>query len=548
VIGRIPDLNVIRCLALMLLLSSAESAVAATGHPDLDLGLARFALDTGDYARALHYTRNPETEHETLIHARALLETGREDQAIRLLEQLTDGQYFRGEAALLRSTLLDGNSEKETGLLDLAAEKGHGETRQRALYRLAEIERTQGRPERAGQILASMDSGYWAALGYMNIAADYGKQDTNPSRAFIALRVAMAMAEEDSDKARGEALKAEMLVRAGLLAYESKDYDKAVSFLKQVPLDSYSTPQALYLHGLALSENGNYRDAMQSWHRAKKYPLAFPGVAGSWLGTGRGYDLAGYLGQAGEAYLSASATYESERVTLRDLNDLIREKGAYEALVDDAGQELGKWFLEDSRALTQPRNAYLLRFMEDAQAQQAVQRVHELREMLHRMDDQARTLEVFRDVLQDRMGSPASPSAALPEGFKDTIAGLKERISRVRQSVADESANAAELQQLSATLKDLQTSADRLDQRLQNRDQRLDAQLDVVNQSLNRLAQNRERASDALGRASALLDERVLAYLAGERQRMVASLEKAEQQIAHLYEYLALQNLDRSQP
>jgi predicted negative regulator of RcsB-dependent stress response len=548
VIGRIPDLNVIRRLALIVCLSSADSAVAATGHPDLDLGLARFALDTGDYARALHYTRHPETEHEILIHAKVLLETGQEDQATRLLERLTDGQYFRGEAALLRSTLLDGNSEKQTGLLELAAKKGHGETRQRALYRLAEIERKQGRRERAGQVLASMDSGYWAALGYMNIAADYGNQDTNPSRAFIALRVAMAMAEEDPDKARGEALKAVMLVRAGLLAYESKDYDKAVSFLKQVPLNSYSTPQALYLHGLALSENGNYRDAMQSWHRAKKYPLAFPGVAGSWLGTGRGYDLAGYLGQAGEAYLSASATYESERVTLRDLTDLIREKGAYEALVDDAGRETGRWFLEDSRALTQPRNAYLLRFMEDAQGQQAVQRVRELREMLRRMDDQARTLEVFREVLQDRMGDSVSSAALLPEGFENRMVTVKERISRAGQSVTAESDNAAELQKLSATLKDLQTSADRLDQRLKSRDQRLDAQLDSVNQSLNRLAQNRRRASDALGRASALLDERVLAHLAGERQRMMVSLEKAEQQIAHLYEYLALQNLDRSSP
>jgi Tetratricopeptide repeat len=339
-----------------------------------------------------------------------------------------------------------------------------------------------------------------------------------------------------------------MLVRAGLLAYESKDYDKAVSFLKQVPLNSYSTPQALYLHGLALSENGNYRDAMQSWHRAKKYPLAFPGVAGSWLGTGRGYDLAGYLGQAGEAYLSASATYESERVTLRDLTDLIREKGAYEALVDDAGRETGRWFLEDSRALTQPRNAYLLRFMEDAQGQQAVQRVRELREMLRRMDDQARTLEVFREVLQDRMGDSVSSAALLPEGFENRMVTVKERISRAGQSVTAESDNAAELQKLSATLKDLQTSADRLDQRLKSRDQRLDAQLDSVNQSLNRLAQNRRRASDALGRASALLDERVLAHLAGERQRMMVSLEKAEQQIAHLYEYLALQNLDRSSP
>lgn len=111
------------------------------------------------------------------------------------------------------------------------------------------------------------------------------------------------MSDGDANSERSQHLKNNLLVRAGYLAYQHGEFDKAISFLEKVDLDSFNTPRALYLHGLALAEKGNHRAAMQSWHRARKYPLAYPGVADAWIGMGRGYDLSGYLGQAGEAYL-----------------------------------------------------------------------------------------------------------------------------------------------------------------------------------------------------------------------------------------------------
>ena len=552
----IRNLKPARCLALVLLFGSGPGAMAATGHPELDLGIARFALATGDDAAALWYTNNPETEHESLIRARALLNTGRQNQAVALLDRLIDGDYYRGEAALLKSTLMvkstltdgDQNQSGRTRLLELASQKGHGDIRQQAFFHLAEMARTNERPERAGQILASMDPGYWAALGYMNIAADYAKHDLNPSRALISLRVAMAMAEEDPDRARGEALKAQLLVRAGLLAYENEDYDKAISFLEKVALESYSTPQGLYLHGLALSAKGKHRDAMQSWHRARKYPLAFPGVAESWLGTGRGYDMAGYLGQAGEAYLSASASYDSERVTLRKLADLIRDKGAFEALVTGAGETQAEWFLADSRMLTQPRSAYLLRFMENAGSQEAVRRVRDLDNMLDRMAQQERTLTVFRGVLKERLADRASQAAGISEAFAANFDALVRRISSARESAIPGSDSATELRQLALTLADVRDSAGRFGARVDNRDQTLGGLSAKVGSALTSLERNRQRASQALIQANAELDQRVLTYVDSEAERMTVALEKAEQQIAHLYEYLALQNLDRSAP
>lgn len=543
--GWIRNLNPARCLALALALGAGSSAVAATGHAELDLGIARFALATGNEAAALRYTREPSSENESLIRAKALLKTGNQQAAVPLLDSLIDGDYHRGEAALLRSGLIRDDRSARVRLLEQASKIGHGDVRQRALYQLAEMARLDGQPQKAGQLLASMDSGYWAALGYMNIAADYGKRDLNPSRALISLRVAMAMADEDPNRQRGEALKAQLLVRAGLLAYEDEDYDKAISFLKKVDLDSYSTPQGLYLHGLALSAKGNHRDAMQSWHRAKKYPLAYSGVAESWLGTGRGYDLAGYLGQAGEAYLSASASYESERVTLRKLADLVREKGAYKALVADAGAARAEWFLADSRMLTQPRSAYLLRFMETAGAQQAVQRVRDLDSMLLQMEQQKQTLAVFADVLEDRLSEGVSSANRVYSGFEDRFDALVRRAAAARDNAPDGSRQAEEIRELTLTLSDLRHSADRFSARADRRDQTLEELSSAIQQAQATLARNRQWASAALNKANAALDQRVLTYVQGEAERMLVALEKAEQQIAHLYEYLALQSLER---
>jgi len=389
-----------------------------------------------------------------------------------------------------------------------------------------------------------MDTGYWAALGYMNIAADYGKRDLNPSRALISLRVAMAMSDEDPNRARGEALKSQLLVRAGLLAYKNEDYEKAITFLEKVNLDSYSTPQGLYLHGLALSGKGNHRDAMQSWHRAKKYPLAFAGVAESWLGTGRGYDLTGYLGQAGEAFLSASATYESERVTLRKLADLVREKGAYTALIEGAGETRAEWFLADSRMLTQPRSAYLLRFMEDADNQTSVERVSALQSMLSEMDRQQHTLKVFESVLHERIAAGGENQSAKIDQLHAKIDAISARLVAARQNAGTGSGSIGQIRQLAQTLKDLETSTNRFESRLRKRNQRLRVLVETVDRSLERLDHSRLRALAARKTANAELDKRFLAYIGAESERMLVALEKAEQQIAHLYEYLALQSLN----
>ncbi|KPQ01400.1 lipopolysaccharide assembly protein LapB [Marinobacter sp. HL-58] len=535
-------------LALALAFTPLPGNAAGDDQARLSGGLAKFALDSGDPAAALRYTRNLSAEAAVLVRAKALLATGDSDSARQLLEQLSSGQYHRGEAALLLAELASASGDDENAgkHLQTAARLAHGDIRQQALYRLAERHREAGQTDRAGQVLASMDPGYWAALGYMNIAADYGRRDLNPSRALVALRVALAMAEEDSDSSRSNELKSRLLVRAGHLAHKHEDYDKAISFLEKVPLESYSTPQGLYLHGLALSANGNHRAAMQSWHRAKKYPLAYPGVANAWLGTGRGYDLSGYLGQAGEAYLAANASFESERVTLRKLADQIRDKGAYQALVRDARDSNAEWFLADSRTLTQPRTAYLLQFMEDPGAQEAVSRVAELEQIGLQLARHEDSLVVFRGVIRERLESGDHPPADVAR-YKDEIEALTERMSGLDKQALTAEQQAA-LRNTAGTLAELGSSLDKLDQRLAQKDQRLSELLSRSDRALERIQANRSRTRRLQERAEAALNEIALAYVDKQDDRMAFALDRTEQQIAHLYEYLAIRNIERGEP
>ncbi|WP_227539423.1 MULTISPECIES: hypothetical protein [Marinobacter] len=418
-----------------------------------------------------------------------------------------------------------------------------GDKRQQALYQDAEEARLSGQTDDAGRVLAGMKEGYWAAVGYLNLSTDYAREDLNPARALVALRVALAMLEGDGDSARREQLRNRLLTRAGYLAYQHGEYEKAIGFLEKVALDSFSTPRALYLHGLALSQRSNHRAAMQSWHRARKYPLAYPGVADAWIAMGRGYDLSGYLGQAGEAYLAANAAFESERVTLRKLAEKIRDQGAYKTLIEDARETGVDWFLADSRTLTQPRMAYLLGFMAQPAAQHAGGRVAALEVMAARLVGYQRDLEVFDSALAEQIANSQRQTAyENTKALSRQGADLRARIERLSAEAVD-SAQKNRLSSLAQTLADTRDRLASLDQRASGRPAVLRALRD---QALALKSRNEALVASVKRlrlEAGEALDKLALDYVASRDRQMAFALDKTEQQIAHLYEYLALQNL-----
>ncbi|WP_417514962.1 hypothetical protein [Marinobacter sp.] len=450
------------------------------------------------------------------------------------------------------------------GLFALMLAPAYGEAseplkpRQQVLYDQAEIARFRGDSEEAGKILADMAAGYWSAVGYLNLSTDHARNDLNPSRALVALRVALAMADKDPDTHRKTALQARILLRAGYLSYTNAEYEKAIGFLEKIPLDSHKTPQALYFHGLALAEQGHHRAAMQSWHRAKKYPLAYPGVAEAWIGMGRGYDLSGYLGQAGEAYLAANAAYESERVTLRKLASQIRKQGAYKALVLDArgsfsgeaglGSPKVEWFLADSRTLTQPRMAYLLGFMEQPVSQQAVSRVEDLAKMAAQLQGSVQDLDVFIASIVGQLESSGSATeTAQQDALEDTHSRLELRMNALLARSDSRELNTDQYQQLrviQTTLSDSGRQLDKFEGLSANRAQNLKALLVEARQLRKDSLAHLESVKALRAPAEVLLDQLALDFVKAQDKKMMVALDKTEQQIAHLYEYLALKELD----
>lgn len=543
--------NALIGLAILGMVNLASAGAAfASKLSDVDhvIAVASFELAAGHPALALAWLHDAPGEKAAWVKARALIETGQVEQARALLERQLEGQAHRGDAALMlgRMALQGGDTAAALSHFTTAAQLGYGETRQQALYELAVSRLNADDADGAGQILASMEPGFWSALGYTNLASFYSSKDPDAARPLVALRVALAMSEQDAMGERSASLRSQLLVRAGYLSYLQEDYEKAIGFIEQVPLDSYHTPRALHLHGLALAARGNHRAAMQSWHRAKKYPLAYPGVEDAWLGMGRGYDLAGYLGQAGEAYLAASASYESERVTLKKLAFRIRQEGAWKALIDDARHSDAQWFLADSRTLTQPRMAYLLRFIESPDAQQAVSRVSELTDLDAYLAEKQQHLEVFRTSLRTRLSADtafASPGTAAldatAEELRTRILGLKPRIG-LRADKAD-LANAAK------TLKDVESSLASLGRRLSTRDARLAALAQRTDSALVKVSSLRSQTNDLRRQAESRLNDVALAFVENQDERMVFALDKTEQQIAHLYEYLALETFEREE-
>lgn len=535
----------------MLLLTTLLSSVTASARAEENLatGLTRFALASGSPEQSLVFSSNLSGYPGAWLKAQALMALGQTNEARILLERLIEGEHQRGAAALAlaRIALDEGEETVAQERFQSAADAGYGEVRQQALYELAELERRAGHRDRAGRVLSGMEAGYWAALGYMNLAADYSKRDLNPARALVALRVALAMSEHDAISERSSNLRSQLLVRAGYLSYQNEEYEKAIGFLEQVPLDSYHTPRALYFHGLALTARDNHRAAMQSWHRAKKYPLAYPGVQNAWLGMGRGYDLSGYLGQAGEAYLAANASYEGERVTLRNLASQIRQDGAWKTLVQDARDSEAQWFLADSRTFTQPRMAYLLRFMEDPAAQDVVGKVSNLARVQALLKEKANNLEVFRGSLKNRLATPAKPVSSRRESLLARLEILRGRIEVLR----DKAGRPAQLETLNRSariLQDIEASLTLLRDRLANRDARLEQLLQKTDAFLGRIQVLQSRAASLRARAESKLDDLALAFANKHDDRMAHALDKTEQQIAHLYEYLALESLERGGP
>lgn len=583
----------------------AESASLA---PDLRIGLMRYAMLTHQPWTVLTEAPAQPQGHAMLLRGLARAELGMDDGARSDLQQVAGGKdsdAAQAQLGLATIAMSEGKDDEALKWLQTAAPVLKGEARERALYKLSDIERRKGALEAAAGDLGKMNDGYWAALGYMNLATAYAKLDSDPSRTLVALHVAAAMLNGGTAGRDLELLDRINLI-AGYLTVKSGQYDSALGFLNQVRLDSYYAPQALYLHGLAQSREEDYRDAIQFWHRARKYPLAFEGVADASMGMGLAFDESGYLGQAGDAYLGAASTFEAELVNIRKLEAQVRKDGAWKAMMVASKGDNVEWFLADSKSLSTPRQAYLMRLMEQPKAQAAAQRVAELVRMDKRLAVKQHDLMVFADMLQQRLARVrSSGSGAAVTGIRGRLASLQARYkllhARLQQATSSndlESLVSGDLaqkfrqldalhaqavkqhagartlsriarlhgllvwraqeqeslnsRQLEATLQQAGDDLTRLQASVSEFDDRLSATPAHFRHLLERVTAQQAKVADARAtlaglrqRSEQAFDQVTLAFLDAQGERIATWRDRSNQEIAHLYEYLAITQRDK---
>lgn len=481
-----------------------------------------------------------------LYRARLLQISGQAEKAGEVYRTLFAREQFRGESALALANLARaaGDIAEARHWLRGASRFGFGDVAEQARLGLAELELASGNTEQAGKELAGMVGGYWAAIGYMNLASAFSVQDSNTSRALVALRVAIAMAKEDSEEKRRQSVLDKLHLQAGFFALQNGEQDKAIDFLEKVSLDGYQTPRALYLHGVALAEKGNYRAAMQSWHRAKKFPLAFAGVPEAWIGMGSGFDLAGYPGQAGEYWLAANAAFESEQATLSELERNIRQHGAYKALVQDARGKGIEWFLEDSLTLTQPRLGYLLLFLEQPDAQAAIRRMARVDALKQTLEQRQNDLEIYTGAMLKH------PTGKQVEEVSQQILGLQNQHSQLQSQIEKllamgrPGARSDQLKELQEVLASAKARRESLESRSAQYREGRSNQLARVRAFTAENEALRRQLADSRQAAAAALDQQALAFVAQQKNRLARARNRTGQQIAHLYEDLALEHLE----
>ncbi len=104
-------------------------------------------------------------------------------------------------------------------------------------------------------------------------------------------------------------------------------------------------------------------------------------------------------------------------------------------------------------------------------------------------------------------------------------------------------AQVAELRQLKQSLAGAGRRMGALNQQVVQRPERLETVLDDAGALRDATKDLRYKTLSLREEAARELDALALAFVKKQTQRMTHALDKTEQQIAHLYEYLALENL-----
>ncbi len=429
------------------------TAMAASDEENRDHLLYKEALYhiyNNDYFKALNLLESEHTGTNTVVNeyhnrnhllaVKAGLHLGMFGYVRDVLEHLSFTS--RGQAIQDLAQMYWGQLHYQQGQWDeaIVALKKVGnalppDARDEAYYYLVMSYLKQGQPEVATPILAKMaQKSLWSAYGYYNLAMYYHTQDGNSSRALVALRVASTMSNGSEE---GRAIRDRIYTTGGYLALQEQEYSKAISFLQKVGIKSESAPAAIYAHGVAYAGLGQFRDAVQMWHRARKYSLVLPGVADSFRAMAYGFEQENVRASAIDAYTEAVSAYERESVLLKELMRDVEQRGALKALLEDQPVEELEWFLLTDVVTNTPKVGFIGYLMSDEHFYQSAKTLLELRELQKTVQQGGQRLKVFEGMLKDQQ-----------KGFHDRVSksASKTRVRTFNELVAQRNRLAQELQ------------------------------------------------------------------------------------------------------
>ncbi|ABC29416.1 FOG: TPR repeat [Hahella chejuensis KCTC 2396] len=409
-----------RMCALLLVMAClgglVNAARAEEGADELLHREALFHYYTNDFLQSLVLLENEHVgsnhvgnQYHNLNHILAIessLEFGLRRNAETLLEHLqftAREAEVKQQAQMIKGRLAYRDEEWGTAVeLFEGAMKGMSrDKKDEALYYMANSYLQLRRPQEAAKVLGDASKGsLWAAHGYYNLGVNYAADDPDSSRALVALRIAAAMTD---DSYEGKELSDRILLAAGHIALLDKDYNKALSFLKNVHASGPGAPAAIYDYGMAFAGLGRYRTAIQSWHRAKKFALTSSGVAETFQAIAYGYEQEKLRATALDAYLEAIAVYEKEKRQIDEVVAEINEKGVLDLLLQ-APLQHGEveWYLATDLLTNTPKIAFVHYLMDKPDFFPFAKELLQMHGLLQSLRNGAQRMDIFADALEQR--------------------------------------------------------------------------------------------------------------------------------------------------
>jgi hypothetical protein len=520
------------------------SAEQRGGMPDeLYEGLVKFKLNSERYYDALtlmdsaYIARHP-VDYATALHGFNLLDEGRAliNKAISKPKKMLPEDFFNSG----RIYYSDDDCIGALKAFKKLKNKLSLEDKQKWVFYRANCFIRLGSDSRAAKVLTDMIGGVWASYAYFNLAMSYAEGSRDKTKALVALRVAESLNQGKTDEEK--ALNDRINLAAGSLYLEGKKPALAIEFLKKVHLKSDSSAAALYLHGLAKLESGDFRSATQSWFSAKTYPLINQSVSESILAIPYAYERSGYISQALEAYLEASTSFERELRVIDKVDAALETHGAQKVLIESSEIAGLEWFLAQDVVKNTTRAAYYRYLAEDDQIYDDIELHAELGMLLKSLNFWASQLAVFEGALNDKRTNFDVKRASFdPNSIKRKIAKYEQAIRTVKQNkvMNAELAKNIRLDALENGVATLKLRLKSLKGKVSKGQEKLKSQLGTSKEISQQVKEKVEQLEALRKKLDVVITKSSRERLAHLRHVMLSNYERAEQGLVHIFQGIA---------